>query len=113
MKTIIAGGRDFDDVDLLYFSLLNLPWDISEVVSGGARGADTLGEVWASSKDIHYNRFPANWDKYGKQAGFLRNVSMGEYADALVAFWDGKSKGTKHMIDEAVKRGLYIKVFLI
>lgn len=71
---------------------------ITEVVSGGAKGIDTLGEHWAKNNDIPIKVFQANWDLHGKSAGIIRNKEMGNYADILVAFWDYKSRGTKHMI---------------
>ena len=73
--------------------------DITEVVSGGAQGVDTLGEVWAEKHDIPVKQFLAEWDVYGRSAGYRRNEEMGDYADVLLAIWDGKSRGTKHMID--------------
>lgn len=112
-KVIIAGGRDFNDYDLLMKkvnSLLRNQYEGIEVVSGGARGADSLGERYAVDSDMSIKEFPADWDKYGKSAGYRRNVDMAEYADALIAFWDGKSKGTKHMIDIATKKGLKVRV---
>jgi hypothetical protein len=112
MKIIIAGGRDFIPEDRHIIFLENI-YDINhieEVVSGCAKGADLFGEVWAEDKKITIKRFPADWKKYGKRAGILRNIQMAEYSDALCAFWDGKSKGTKHMIDEAHRRGLSIYV---
>jgi hypothetical protein len=70
-----------------------------EVVSGCARGADQLGERWADERGYPVKRFPADWHKHGKRAGYLRNEEMAGYATHLVAFWDGRSRGTKHMID--------------
>lgn len=102
MKIIIAGSRDFFDpelIDEVYNSLEDVK--ITEVVSGGARGADKAGEEWAYRCGIPIKRFPAQWDKYGKSAGYRRNAEMAEYADGLIAFWDGESKGTQHMIDIA------------
>lgn len=110
MITIIAGGREFNNYNLLKESLKDVP--ISEVVSGRARGADLLGEKWAKEGGVKIAYFPADWNTYGKRAGFLRNTEMAEYAEQLVAFWDGESKGTKHMIETATKRGLKIKVVL-
>lgn len=111
LKVIIAGSRDFDDYELLkskcdYF-LRNRE---VEIVSGTARGADVLGERYAEERDLVVKRFPADWDKYGKRAGYLRNVEMAEYADALITFWDGKSRGTKHMIDIAREKDLKIRI---
>ncbi len=110
MRTIIAGSRTFDDFDLLCSTISGLPWSISEVVSGGAYGADALGEKWAREHHVFLKRFPAQWEKYGKRAGYLRNVEMGEYGEALLAFWDGVSRGTKHMINIARKKGLQVMV---
>lgn len=104
MKTIIAGGRDTQLTleDIEYLNTL----DITEVVSGGARGIDTEGEIWAQETGIPIKRFPAEWNKYGKGAGFKRNVQMAEYADALVVFPGGN--GTNHMFRTATKHGLVV-----
>lgn len=112
MRVIIAGGRAFDDYDLLCSkcdTVLSEQSDI-EIVSGTARGADTLGERYANERGYRIKQFPADWNKYGKRAGYLRNEQMALYADALIAFWDGESKGTKHMIELAKKHGLKVKV---
>lgn len=115
MKTIIAGSRTFTDYKLLCDSceviIKSELTRITEVVSGGARGADRLGERYADERNIPVKVFKAYWDILGKKAGILRNLQMAEYADQLIAFWDGKSKGTKHMIDSARKAGL--KVYII
>lgn len=109
-KVIIAGSRDFNNYDLLKekhdFALRNKANGNVEIVSGTARGADRLGERYASEKGIRVKQFPAQWERYGKRAGYLRNKEMAEYADALIAFWDGKSLGTKMMIDLAERNGL-------
>lgn len=104
MKLIVAGGRDFTDTNLMIAELQklvnsgNIP-KCPELVCGMARGADMLAySLWANNKMPIHN-FPANWDKHGKSAGYRRNLEMGEFADAAVCFWDGNSKGTKHMID--------------
>lgn len=101
MKTIIAGSRDFSDSDYMEEHLSKLPpWiEISEVVSGCAAGADASGESWAARHNIPVKRFPADWKRHGKAAGPIRNQEMGKYGDGLVAFWDGESRGTKHMIE--------------
>lgn len=76
------------------------PWlDITEVVCGEAAGADTLGKQWAELHGITVKSFPADWDRLGKKAGPIRNAEMGVYADGLIAFWDGQSAGTRHMIN--------------
>lgn len=120
MKLIIAGGRDFNDLKLALSSFLELsneitsntgiPNPITEIVSGGARGADRIGEDVAKLCNLPINKFIPDWDGLGKRAGFVRNAEMGDYADALLAFWDKKSKGTEHMINTAHKNGLIVKV---
>jgi len=114
-KVIIAGGRDFNDSDLLEETVDNtlrvkLRTTKVEIVCGRANGADTLGEVYALDHGIGIKYFPADWDKHGKKAGYLRNKEMALYADALIAFWDGKSKGTDSMIKLAKKHNLKTKV---
>lgn len=96
---------------LLMRALLLVNWDITEVVSGCARGVDLLGEAWAKGAGIPVTRFPAIWEVHGKAAGAIRNQQMAEYAKALVAIWDGKSPGTKDMIRKAKARGLKVVVF--
>jgi len=111
MRTIIAGGRDFFDESLLKYSIhKSLPWKITSVVSGGALGADKLGEGWAHEANISYTVYPANWQLHGKSAGPVRNRKMALNADALLAFWDGKSRGTSNMISTAEKAGLKVHV---
>ena len=114
-KTIIAGGRDFMDYNLLKEKTNKILQEKKithkiVIISGCARGADTLGLRYASENAFDVEKYPAEWDKYGKKAGYMRNVEMAENADALIAFWDGKSKGTKHMIDIATERNLPIRV---
>ena len=100
MKVIVAGGRDFDNYELLKEKLDFYFKDITPViVCGEAKGADLLGRRYAEEKGLDILSYPAEWEKYGKSAGFRRNEQMAANATALVAFWDGKSKGTKHMID--------------
>ena len=74
-------------------------YDITFVISGKAKGSDLFGELWAKSNDISILEYPANWDRYGKRAGILRNEDMGNDADRAIIFWDRKSKGTAHMIN--------------
>jgi len=111
MKTIIAGMRDFHDYPFVEKHLDMLRHEITEVVSGCATGVDALGERWARTNGISIRRFPADWSGQGKAAGPIRNREMADYADALVAFWDGKSKGTKNMIETANRNNL--KVYII
>lgn len=116
IKVIIAGTRDFNDYAFLKKNLdyflqgINPNNEEIEIVSGNARGADKLGERYAKEHNLPVKLFPANWDKYGKRAGYLRNQEMANYSDVLIAFWDEKSKGTKHMIDIAKKQDLTVIV---
>lgn len=111
VKVIVAGGRDFSNYALCKNALDKLyPTTDFDVVSGKARGADTLGERYAKEHGRCIHEFPADWDTYGKRAGYLRNSDMADFADVLVAFWDGSSKGTKHMIDLARRKGLVVHV---
>ncbi len=112
MKTIIAGCRDFNDIKFLESKLneYRKKHVITEVVSGGAYGADAMGEAYAVLHGIPIKSFPADWNKHGKAAGPIRNRQMANYGDVLVAVWDGKSKGTKNMIEEMnkLKKPVYI-----
>ena len=108
MKTIIAGGRDYETADGDFEIIKNM--DIDEVVCGGARGADEYGKQWAERLGIPVRMFRAEWKLHGKSAGPIRNRQMAEYADALIAFWDGKSRGTKNMIETARKCGLKVTI---
>ena len=110
LRTIIAGSRDISDYDKVACIIKESGFNISEVVSGTALGVDTLGEIWAEENNIPVKQFPADWDNKGKAAGFIRNTEMADYADALIAVWDGKSSGTKHMINTAGSRRLKIYV---
>ena len=124
LRVIVAGSRDFDDYKLLKkkvseklssYDTTNTP---VRIISGTARGADQLGEHFAKSENYLLSKFPADWGLYGKSAGYRRNVEMAQFAVAndnigvLIAFWDGKSKGTKHIIDIANRYGLYVEVIM-
>ena len=111
-RVIIAGGRDFDDFRTLSEVCMHMLQNKEnvEVVSGTANGADKLGEQFARFMGYPIKEFPANWDEFGKAAGHIRNKEMAEYGDALIAFWDGESKGTESMIDLANKNKLKVKV---
>lgn len=120
MRVIIAGSRTIDNIALVELACYRAvqKWKkddirdyITEVVCGEAKGVDTLGKELAKKANIPIKSFPAEWDKYGKKAGYLRNVQMAEYADALIAIWDGKSLGTKMMINLAKQNKL--KVFVL
>lgn len=114
LKVIIAGSRDFNDYQLLekladmYFQNYS-PGQI-EIVSGGARGADCLGERYAQARGMALRVMPADWNTHGKSAGYRRNEEMAKYATHCIVFWDGESRGTKHMIDLATKYNLVLRV---
>tara|TARA_B100001778_G_scaffold334668_1_gene347044 strand:- start:3310 stop:3681 length:372 start_codon:yes stop_codon:yes gene_type:complete len=110
MRVILAGGRDFSDYDGMVQGIADSGFEISQVVSGGARGADALGEKYAKKNGIELNIFPADWEQFGKAAGHIRNAEMADNADALIAFWDGESRGTKNMIETAKTKGLKVYV---
>jgi hypothetical protein len=112
-KLIVAGTRTFIP-SLLHADILNKQCPHpTEIVSGGAKGADKFGESWAEWNNIKITRFLPDWNKYGNRAGLIRNIEMADYADGLLAFWDKKSTGTQHMIEQAYKRNLDIKVIVI
>lgn len=106
MKTIIAGGRDFDDLPFLSEICDSFHDQITEVVSSGYRGADYQGELWAKSSGIPVKTFPADWNTLGRAAGPIRNKAMAEYADAVILFLGGR--GTDSMRCLALKYGLTI-----
>lgn len=107
-KVIVAGSRNMTDKKTVYGYLDRLRKKIGdfEVVSGMAKGADSIGVEWAVERGLAVAKFPARWSTEGKSAGFLRNERMADHADLLVAFWDGYSVGTKHMIETASKKKL-------
>jgi hypothetical protein len=114
MKTIIAGSRNIANaITQVNNAIKASGFVISEVISGTARGVDTAGENWAAYHGIPVVKFPANWDLYGKQAGYIRNNSMANYAEALIAVWDGKSRGTRHMISQAAAKGLKTYIWIV
>ena len=120
-RIIIAGGRDFGDYLYMYAEMNKLLSEIEddniEIISGCARGADACGIRYAYAKKLPCKEFPADWNKYGKTAGFVRNEQMAKYAvedgctGILAAFWDLKSKGTENMINNAKKYGMKIHIF--
>jgi len=112
MKTIIAGSRDYSSVASIY-SVLDaqlLVRPITEVISGTARGPDSIGAIWAIERNIPVTYFPADWGRYGRGAGHIRNAQMAEYAEAVIIFWNGISSGTANMINLARKRGLQLHI---
>lgn len=110
MRTIIAGSRDITNYDDVLESVIDSNFQISQILSGGARGVDTIAIQIAKDFNIPYIVYNAHWEQYGKAAGFIRNELMAKSADALIAAWDGKSAGTKHMI--TIAKQLKLKVYI-
>ena len=98
MKLIVAGSRTFQDYALLASVLGQHRHHITELLHGGARGADQLGFRWALKHHIRSRCFAADWERFGKSAGVRRNHQMAQAGDMLLAFWDGRSPGTRHLI---------------
>jgi len=106
MKLAIAGSRTFNDYGKLAVTIHNHFYfvQIREIISGGAKGADFLAKKYAQQHlNIKYKEFPAEWDKYGKSAGFIRNQTIVDNCDMLLVFWDGLSRGTQDTIEKAKK----------
>jgi hypothetical protein len=112
MKVAVIGSRNFNDYELLKNTLdtLNNIVKISYIVSGGAKGADKLGEKYADENNIEKLIYIPDWNKYGKSAGFRRNVDIIENADSVIAFWNGKSKGTQHSINLTKEKNKKLKI---
>lgn len=114
-RVIIAGGRYFNNYQLLkercdfYLQSKKRSHNVI-IVSGHASGADSLGEQYANEEGFDTQLFPADWNKHGKAADPIRNAEMAEVADALIAFWDGKSRGTANMIQLAKDKGLKVAI---
>lgn len=114
MKVLVVGSREFSDYSKLENSLDSLyePGKIELIISGGAKGADSLAEVYADVHRIEKSILLPDWDLHGKKAGILRNVKMVDMTDEVVAFWDGESRGTKSTIDYARKKDKPVTVVL-
>jgi hypothetical protein len=111
MRTIIAGSRHADITMSRLMEIIQMAgFPITEVVSGGSGNVDLLGEKWALAHKLPVSRFTAAWQAYGLSAGPKRNKQMAEYADALIAIWDGESRGTLNMIKTATKYELSVFV---
>lgn len=130
-RIIIAGSRDFNDytklkdesLKAIYRTFGKIDKNNVTIISGHAKGADSLGERFAKEYGLNLQIFPADWDKHGRSAGFIRNKEMaafakGENAESsdetiqgmLIAFWDGESKGTKAMIELAKNKKMPVVV---
>lgn len=107
MKVAVIGSRGLTVKELGKY----LPAEVTEIVSGGAKGVDTSAREYAVAKGIKLTEFLPEYKKYGKAAPLKRNITIIEYADLVLAFWDGKSRGTKFVIDHCKSMGVPVKVF--
>lgn len=113
MKCIIAGSRTINHYHMLEAAIEESGWadKIIQVVSGGAKGVDALGEEWAYRNHRQLIIFPADWDTYGRSAGIRRNKQMALWASHAIVLWDGASRGSKNIIDQATRSGLEVFVY--
>ncbi len=108
MKVAVIGSRNLIVEDLGIY----LPQGVSEIVSGGAKGIDSCAREYAKLNNIKLTEFLPEYKKYGKSAPLKRNLQIIDYADSVIAFWDGQSKGTKYVIDKCKKKNKKVTVFL-
>ena len=108
MKVAVIGSRGLIVNDLGKY----LPENTTEIVSGGAKGIDTCARNYALSHDLKLTEFLPEYNKYGRGAPLKRNLQIIEYADVVIAFWDGKSRGTKYVIDNCKKQGVQVDVHI-
>ncbi len=109
MKTAIIGSRGLTVSDLDKY----LPDGTNEIVSGGAKGIDSCAKEYALSHGLPITEFLPEYEKYGRSAPLKRNLEIIKYADIVLAFWDGRSKGTKYVIDNCKKTGVEVKIYII
>lgn len=109
MKVAVIGSRNLVVQNLKHY----LPREVTEIVSGGAKGIDSSAKEYANAQGIKLTEFLPEYSRYGRIAPLKRNVSIIEYADLVLAFWDGKSRGTKFVIDECRKRNKIVRVILM
>lgn len=113
MKVAVIGSRNFCDRNLVDNMMIEIiRFDGWTLVSGGASGVDSWAEEYADDMGWKKIIFKPDWDKHGKAAGFIRNKLIIDEADKVVAFWDGKSKGTKSSIDLAVKQNKPVDIYI-
>lgn len=105
MKVLVCGSRSITDFATVVTVLHQAPFDYTEIIHGGAIGVDRLAEQIAKTSQIPTKVYLPDWNTHGKSAGIKRNIEMVEACDAVIAIWDGKSKGTKFTIDYAKKKG--------
>lgn len=108
MKLAIVGSRNLRIFNMEKY----LPIYVSEIVSGGAKGVDTCARSYAIENNIKLTEFLPDYERFSRSAPLKRNIDIIEYADMVIAFWDGRSKGTRFVINECEKRNIKIKVFI-
>ena len=113
MRLAVIGSSGFDNYNIMVVVIdeLRKIYMIDTIVSGGAKGADTFAEIYAKDNNLKLIVFPAQWDEYGKSAGFIRNTTIWDNSDLGVAFWDGSSKGTAHSFKISKKQQKMLYVF--
>lgn len=109
MKVAVIGSRNITELDLKDY----LPFDTTEIVSGGAKGIDSIASVYAHGHGIELTLFLPEYKRFGKAAPLRRNLQIIEYADIVLAFWDGKSRGTKYVIDNCKKAGKECRIYMV
>lgn len=111
-RVLVAGSRTFTKYDVASKILDRIKWNSDDsIVSGCASGADAMGELYAHKHNIRVMRFPADWDKYGRAAGYKRNYQMAKVATHAIVFWDGESPGSKMMIELLKQHNVKFAVF--
>ena len=109
MKVAVIGSRNLKLEDLGQY----MPKEVTEIVSGGARGIDTCAREYALKNNIKLTEFLPEYEKYGRCAPLKRNIQIIDYADEVLAFWDGRSRGTKYVIDNCKKKNKKVRVFVV
>lgn len=109
MKVAIVGSRSLEEIDIGIY----LPAETTEIVSGGAKGIDTLARKYSECHGIKLTEFLPEYDRYGRGAPLKRNLQIIEYSDLVIAFWDGKSKGTKFVVEQCKRRGKEFRIYLV
>lgn len=121
MRIAVVGSRGYTDAEFIHKILNSVRSQIVDmigdddnmvIVSGGARGVDTIAENWAKSKGIQTLIFLPDWNQYGRKAGFIRNQDIVKNSDWVIAFWDGVSNGTRSSIELAKKYGIHVDVYV-
>lgn len=108
MKIAVIGSRNLEVKNLNEY----IPSEATEIVSGGAKGIDSCAREYAQTNGIKLTEFLPEYEKYGRAAPLKRNIRIIEYSDLVLAFWDGKSRGTKYVIDNCKQRGIPVKIFI-